>query len=139
VFERCAPVVVPVPAGLRVALRRRHLSRLRAAGALGRLVADQAEAHAADNHRSDLPLAFPALPEDLLNFQYDPLACAVGAGWDGAEILDVPVQLSWEGSMLRMRERGGAPALRTVTGVDAPRFEATWLETVVRASERGMP
>ena len=139
VFERCTPVVVPVPAGLRVAVRRRHLARLRAAGALGRLVADQAVAHAADNHRGDLPPAYPALPADLLNFQYDPLACAVAAGWDGAEILDVPIQLSWEGSMLRMRERDGAPTLRIVTDVDAHRFEATWLETVVRASERGMP
>jgi hypothetical protein len=105
-------------------------------GALARLLADQAERHALDHHRTDLPAAFPALPDDLLNFQYDPLACAVAAGWDGIAIQDIPVELSWEGPMLRMQEREGAVPLRIVTDVDAPRFEAAWLEAVIRASRR---
>jgi len=136
VFGRCAPTVVPLSTALRVAVRRRHLDRLRSAGRLGALVADQAEAHARDQGRTELPARYPALPDDLLNFQYDPLACAVAAGWDGVAIRDVPVELSIEGSLLRMRERDGAPAIRIATDVDAPRFEDAWLEAVVRASSR---
>jgi purine nucleosidase len=134
VFERCAPTVVPLSTSLRVAVRRRHLASLRSAGPLGALLADQAEAHARDQGRTELPAAFAALPDDLLNFQYDPLACAVAAGWDGVTIRDVPVELSTEGRFLRMRERDGAPTLRIVTDVDASRFEDEWLDAVVRAS-----
>jgi inosine-uridine nucleoside N-ribohydrolase len=134
VFERCAPVVVPVPTCLRVAVRGRHVDPLRAAGPLGRLLADQAEAHASDQRMTELPSAYPALPHDLLNFQYDPLACAVATGWDGVTIEDVPVELSWDGPMLRMQARRGALPLRIVTEVDAPRFEDAWLDAVIRAS-----
>ena len=134
VFERCAATVVPVPTALRVAVRRRHLERLRSAGPLATLVADQALAHARDNGRTELPAAYPALPDDLLNFQYDPLACAVALGWDGATILDVPVELSMEGRFLRMREADGAPTMRVATDVDAEWFEDVWLDAVVRAS-----
>jgi purine nucleosidase len=134
VLERCAPIVVPVPTCLRVAVRRRHLDALRGAGPLARLVADQAERHAADNGRPALPAEFPALADDLLNFQYDPLACAVAVGWDGAEIRTVGVDLSFEGAFLRMREREDAPSMRIVSDVDAERFENDWLAAVVRAS-----
>jgi hypothetical protein len=30
--------------------------------------------------------AHPGLPDDLLNFQYDPVACAVAAGWPGRAV-----------------------------------------------------
>ena len=136
VFGRCAPTVVPVSTALRVAVRRRHLAPLRSAGALGTLLADQAEAHARENGRPELPSIYPALPSDLLNFQYDPLACAVAIGWDGVTLRDLPVELSSEGSFVGMRERDGAPTMRIATGVEAERFEDTWLDAVVRASTR---
>jgi inosine-uridine nucleoside N-ribohydrolase len=134
VFERCSPIVVPVPTCLRVAVRRRHVDALRAAGPLGSLIADQSERHAIDNGRLALPAEFPSLPEDLLNFQYDPLACAVAVGWPGAVVQTIGVDLSFEGSFLRMRELDSAPPMRIVTDVDAERFEADWLAAVVRAS-----
>jgi inosine-uridine nucleoside N-ribohydrolase len=134
VFERCAPTFVPVPTCLRVALRRRDLERLRAAGPLGTLLADQGERHAVDNGRTELPAAYPALPDDLLNFQYDPLACAVAAGWPGVEISDVVVSVSSEGRFLRMDlDERGSP-MRVATDVDAETFSEMWLEAVERAS-----
>jgi hypothetical protein len=102
-------------------------------------LADQAEAHAGDQDRARLPADYPALPEDLLNFQYDPLACAVAIGWDGATFRDVPVELSWHGDLLRMRETEGAPTLRIATDVDAERFEREWLEAAIRASRFSQP
>jgi inosine-uridine nucleoside N-ribohydrolase len=136
VLERCGPTVVPVPTCLRVALRRRDLPRLRAAGAVGVLLADQGERHAADNGRTELPARYPSLPEDLLNFQYDPLACAVAAGWSGVEVRELGVALSFEGSLLRMDLDDEGSAMRIVTDVDGERFQDAWLEAVERAAER---
>ncbi len=137
VFERCSPIVVPVPTCLRVAVRRRHVDRLRAAGPLGTLLADQADRHAVDQGLTSLPAEYPALAEDLLNFQYDPLACAVALGWPGVEIRELGVALSFEGRFLRMAEDDAAPRLRVVTDVDAEGFEQRWLEAVERASLAG--
>jgi len=134
VLERCAPTVVPVPTCLRVALRRRDLPRLRTAGSLGTLLADQGERHAVDNGRTELPGAYPALPEDLLNFHYDPLACAVAVGWSGAEATELGVGLSFEGPLLRMELDEDASPMRVVTDVDADAFSEAWLAAVERAS-----
>jgi inosine-uridine nucleoside N-ribohydrolase len=134
VFERCDPVVVPLAVSIQVVLRRAHLAELRAAGPLGSLIADQGEAHARDNGRTELPRAYPALPEDLLNFQYDPLACAVAAGWDGVTVERLPVGLDLREQRLWMTVRTGAPELRVATSVEGERFERAWLDAVVRAS-----
>ena len=134
VFERCDPLVVPLAVTAEVTLRSSQVARLRAAGALGTLLADQAEAHARDNGRTELGRAWPGLPDDLLNFQYDPLACAVAAGWDGVAIEDIPTALDMRDGLLRMERWEGAPALRVVTEVDAPRFDEAWLRAVERAS-----
>ncbi|MFL5796824.1 MAG: nucleoside hydrolase [Actinomycetota bacterium] len=139
VFERCDPLVVPLAVTLEVTLRSIHLPRLRAAGPLGALLADQAEAHARDNSRPELGRTFEGLPDDLLNFQYDPLACAVAAGWDGIAIEEIPTLLERRGDRLWMVRRRGAAPLRVVTAVDAPRFEEAWLEAVIRASSHAVP
>ncbi len=139
VFERCDPVVVPLAVTLEATLRSVHLSRLRAAGPLGALLADQAEAHARDTGRPELGRMFEGLPDDLLNFQYDPLACAVAVGWDGVAIEEVPTKLEMREHRLWMIRREGEASLRVVTAVDAPRFEEAWLEAVIRASSHAVP
>jgi purine nucleosidase len=135
VLERCDPIVVPVPTCLRVALRGAHLEQLRSAGPLAALLADQGEAHARDNGRTELGRAFPGLPDDLLNFHYDPLACAVALAWDGVRVdtLAIATEISDDG-LLQMREAPDAPRLAVATDVEASRFEEAWLDAVVRAS-----
>jgi inosine-uridine nucleoside N-ribohydrolase len=136
VLERCDPVVVPIGPCLRATLRSAHLERLRAAGPLGDLLAEQGEAHARDNGRTELGRAYPELPDDLLNFQYDPLACAVALGWSGAPVeeLDVSVGID-EAGLLQMRlDPDGGRRLRVTTGVDGPAFEEAWLDAVTRAA-----
>ena len=134
VFERCDPLVVPLAVAAEVTLRSAHVPRLRAAGPLGSLLADQAQAHARDNGRTELGRAWPGLPDDLLNFQYDPLACAVAAGWDGVTVEEIPTAVELRDGLLWMERREGAPPLRVVTGVDAPRFDEAWLRAVERAT-----
>jgi inosine-uridine nucleoside N-ribohydrolase len=135
VFERCTPVVVPLATTQRVTLRASHLGTLRSGGALARLLADQGEAHAKDLGRTELGRAFPALPDDLLNFQYDPLACAVAAGWNGVTISELPVAIRIRDGLLRMSVEPDAPMLRVATDVDGPAFDAAWLDAVLRASD----
>jgi purine nucleosidase len=134
VFERCRPIVVPLAVSIEVVLRSAHVKRLRAAGPLGRLLADQAERHARDNRRAELGRSYPGLPNDLLNFQYDPLACAVALGWDGVAIEEVPTRLDLGEARLHMVREDGRPALRVVTGVDGPALEEAWVQAVERAA-----
>jgi purine nucleosidase len=134
VLDRCSPIVVPLSTCQRVTLRMAHLDALRAGGPLAQLLADQGEAHARDLRRAELGRAYPALPDDLLNFHYDPLACAVAAGWEGVATTDLPVSTELVEGTLRMALRPGSPTLRIVTDVDAIAFERAWLEAVLRAS-----
>jgi purine nucleosidase len=134
VLERCDPLVVPLAATVRVWLRACHLPRLRAAGPLGGLLADQGEAHARDQALADLARIWPGLPDDLLNFQHDPLACAVALGWEGVTVEEIPTHLGVRARRLRMTQRAGAPRLRVVTAVDGPAFEEAWLAAVERAA-----
>jgi len=134
VLDRCDPLVVPLAVTAEATLRSSQVARLRAAGPLGALLADQAEAHARDNGRTELGRAWPGLPDDLLNFQYDPLACAVAAGWDSVTVEQVPTALETRDGLVSMERRDGAPPLRVVTEVDAPRFDEAWLQAVERAS-----
>jgi purine nucleosidase len=75
-----------LPATLRAHLREADLPRLRAAGPLGDLLARQSLAHAEEAGMRALARAHAGLPNDLLNFQYDPVACAVAVGWRGAQV-----------------------------------------------------
>ena len=134
VLEACNPVVVPLAATAQVHLRTAHLPRLRAAGPLGALLAGQAEAHARDHGVTELGRSWPGLPDDLLNFQHDPLACAVALGWDGVTVETVPTGLELAGGRLRMTRRASGRPLRVVTAVDGPAFEEAWLAAVERAS-----
>jgi purine nucleosidase len=139
VLERCDPLVVPLAATAQVTLRAAHLPRLRAAGPLGVLLADQGEARARDSGAAALARSWPGLPDDLLNFQHDPLACAVALGWDGVTVEEVPTRLEVRGDRLVMTRRAGARPLRVVTAVDGPGFEAAWLAAVERAGGLSRP
>jgi purine nucleosidase len=136
VLGRCDPTVVPLSACVRATLRRSQLGALRSGGPLARLLADQAEALGRDHGMGELGRAYPRLPDDLLNFQYDPLACAVAAGWDGATVEELPVAARLSEGLLRMTIEDGARPIRVVTDVDGSSFDAAWLDAVLRASDR---
>ncbi|MGH2807278.1 MAG: nucleoside hydrolase, partial [Actinomycetota bacterium] len=118
VFERVRPVVVPLAPCLDAHLRAAHLPRLRAAGPLGELIADQSESHARDNGRTELGRAYPELPDDLLNFHYDPLAGAIAAGWGGVAIEQIPTRIALGPDRLEMTRSDDGVPLRVVTDVD---------------------
>ena len=117
------PTLVTLTATLTTWVRRADLPRLRAAGSVGALLADQIEAHGARWGRPD----GAALPDDLLNFQYDPAACAVALGWPGVTTEQTLLVLRPDGSLAR--DPAGQPA-RLVTAIDGAAFADHWLTTV---------
>jgi purine nucleosidase len=132
VLERANPLLVPMTVTLQTWLRRADLPALRQAEPLGHLIAQQAEAWAED-HRMETRFGqtCSGLPEDTINFQHDPLACAIALGWkDGIEIEEIPVVSEIRESWLRQRVDPAGKPTRVVTRVDGAKFADFWLKLV---------
>jgi inosine-uridine nucleoside N-ribohydrolase len=122
--------LVPLGATLQTHLRATDLPRLRAAGPLGALIARQSETYAADRGMAALGRAHPGLPDDLLNFLHDPLACAVALAWPGAPVVPLRLRADLDGTLLRFTpDRRGRPT-GVVPSVDPQAFRARWLQAV---------
>lgn len=134
VLENASPTLIPLSATVETALREAHLDPLRESGALGKLIARQAEAFAADEKElAGFGARYPGLPDDFINFLHDPLACAVASGWDeGIEITKTPVLLEDQEGWLSLRVDPAGKPIRVVTRVDGARFSQFWLETVAQ-------
>ena len=124
---------------LQAHLRGRDLPALRASGPLGRLIATQAEAHGGEYGMARLALEHAGLPRDLLNFQYDPVACAVAAGWAGATMEDTRLQPVVQDGVMWFERRPEGSAVRLVVDVDGAQFAADWLAAVEEADRRAAP
>ncbi|MGH3368224.1 MAG: nucleoside hydrolase [Nocardioidaceae bacterium] len=122
-----------LPVSLKTHLRAADLPALRALGPLGELIARQSEAHAADTGKADLGPAYPGLPDDLLNFHYDPLACAVALGWPGAVVEEMRLRTAVQGGVLRFERDEAGHRARVVVDVDGPGFSQAWLAAVAVA------
>ena len=146
VYERMDPLIVPLGITLEVWLRGEELPELRSGGPLSNLVALQAELQGADSRVdralvelqgadsgvSPLVAANAGLPRDLLNFQYDPLACAAALGWDCVEVSQVRLAVRDIGGYLQLDAAEDGPLRRVVTAVDSAAFSARWRECVRR-------
>lgn len=125
--------LVPIEMTAQTALRQTHLPKLRRSDSLCRLIAHQAEAWLPDYRVAEqYAQACPHLPSDIINFQHDPLACAVALGWDGATVETLPLSIELEGEWLRERiDQCGKPT-RVVTRIEPERFNTLWIDTVTR-------
>jgi inosine-uridine nucleoside N-ribohydrolase len=135
VLERSEPTLIPVAMTCQTALRRADLPRLAGAGALGALIVRQAEFCArTDKFDQVYGARYAGLPDDLINFQHDGLACAIACGWrDGVTISNVPLQVEMrDGWLHEVPDPAGRP-LRVVTQVDVAAFHALWLDVLCGA------
>ena len=130
VISRCAPTLIPISITAEVFLREADLPRLEAEGPLGRLIAHQAKLQAAYEKKQQYGRLFSQLPDDLLNFHYDPLTCAAAVGWDGIEICDRPITLDNRDGFILMRPDPNGVPVRFAAAVDGPRFNRDWLDVV---------
>lgn len=125
--------MVTIAATIQVPVRKADLPRMQGAGALGRLLAQQAraqgEAHYPDDGRRHV-----RLPDDLLNFHHDPLACAVATGWPGAPATRRRLSAVEEGGVLRFEEDPGGRPVRVVDQVDGEAFRDHWIRCIERAT-----
>lgn len=128
--------LVTLPGTLRAHLRAAHLERLAASGPIGRLLARQGRAHGAEHRMAELGSAHPGLPDDLLNFHYDPVACAVALGWSGAVTAFMNLRPVFDGILLRFEPVDDGKAVRVVLDVDGSNFADTWLTAIERADHR---
>ncbi|MBV9322444.1 MAG: nucleoside hydrolase [Chloroflexi bacterium] len=126
------PLLVPLGPCLEAAVCRADLPALRTSGALARLVARQVSAFDDQWRNADhWGVSSAGLPDDMVNFLYDPLACAAAVGWTGVAVN--PLRLSWgrdaDGQLREWQDPAGK-LFRVVTSVDGPEFRTVWLNAV---------
>jgi purine nucleosidase len=130
VFEKLNPLVASLNVTQKTSLRARDLPRLQGGGPLARLMALQAEVHAADHDMATRATESPAIPADILNYQYDSLACAAAIGLDMLTVAEDSRAPRFEGENLVLSPDPNGPVHRFVTGVDSEAFATAWLDRV---------
>ena len=129
--------VVTLHETLRTHLRRAHLPRLRAAGAIGTLLARQSEAYAAARDHAVLAAAHRGLPDDLLLFLHDPLAVAAALGAPGTAVERRAMDVVADRGALRLTDSPTGRDVGVVTTVDGPVVTEGWLSDTERAGGTG--
>jgi purine nucleosidase len=132
VLENSNPTLIPLTVTVETALRRVHLPDLRKAGPLGQLIAKQAEAFALDEQNEvKYGETCEGLPNDIINFLHDPLACAIALGWnESVEIEELPLIFEEKDGWLHERLDPSGKRISVVTKVDGARFNEFWLRKI---------
>jgi purine nucleosidase len=133
-LQHANPTLIPVTVTCQTALRRAYLPGLSRAGRLGQLIVQQAELCARTYHNEQVYGATcPGLPADIINFQHDPLACAIALGWhEGVEIETILLKFETrEGWLYEIPDSDGVPT-RLVTKIDGNAFNEFWYEMLCR-------
>lgn len=132
VIENSNPTLIPLTVTVETALRRAYLDDLRESGTLGELMAQQAEAFAMDEqNEKKFGETCEGLPNDIINFLHDPLACAIPLGWnDGVETQELPLAIEEKDGWLNERIDPSGKPIHVVTRADGPRFNEFWLDKI---------
>ncbi len=132
VLQHSSPTLVPLSVTVETSLRRAHLATLKQSGPLAHLIARQAEAFAKEwNNEVQYGQTCKDLPEDTINFQHDPLACAIALGWnEGVEIREIPLKLEIKDGWPCQTVDDSGKLTKVVTRVNGGKFNEFWLSTV---------
>ena len=134
VLENSNPTLIPLTVTAETALRRSYLPDLRKADPLGQLISRQAEAFALDEQNEmKYGETCEGLPNDIINFLHDPLACAIALGWDeGVEIEELPLVFEESDGWLHERIDPSGKLTRVITKVDGARFNEFWFRKITK-------
>ncbi len=130
--------LVPLSTTVAVFLRRDDVDALRASGPIGQLLAKQAAAYCLDEGKTEIARSHSGLPDDLLNFHHDPLACATAVGWGGVERRTKDLVAVRRDDVLSFEETSGGRSVDVVTEVDSIAFSRAWLAAVRKADRRAL-
>jgi inosine-uridine nucleoside N-ribohydrolase len=133
VIEHSNPMLIPLSVTVETTLRRAYLANLMKAGKLGALIARQAKAFAVDEQNEiKYGETCEGLPNDIINFLHDPLACAIAMGWgEGVEMAELPLVLKEQDGWLYERVTPSGNLVRVVTKVNGPGFSEFWLNKII--------
>jgi purine nucleosidase len=135
VLRQSSPTLVPVTLTVETWLRRAYIATLTQSGPLTQLIARQADAFASSGHiKTQYSQICEGLPEDTINFQHDPLTCAIALGWsEGVKIREIPLKSEIENDgWLRQTVDARGKSTKVVTRVNGEQFSELWLSTVAR-------
>ena len=76
-----------------------------------------------------------ALPDDLLNFHYDAVACAVALGWSGAVLEDTRLQPVLDGEVVRFQRHPEGRLTRVVVDLDGESLQRGGLRPLKRLDD----
>jgi len=133
VLENSHPTLIPLTVTIETFLRRAYLERLKQSDELNKLIAKQAEVFAIDmENESKYGKTCPKLPDDIINFQHDPLAVAIALGWDDSiEFKELPLSFAIKDTWLNETINPSSNRnYRLVTKTDGEKFSNYWLEKV---------
>jgi len=134
VIQNSNPTLIPLTVTVETALRRAYIDDLRKSGTLGQLIAQQSEAFAMDEqNETKYGETCEGLPQDIINFLHDPLACAIALDWnDGVEIKELPLILEEKNGWLTEHIHPSGKPVRVVTKVDGSRFNEFWINKIAK-------
>ncbi len=132
VLEHSSPTLIPLTVTVQTALRRAYLPRLAQAGPLGKLLVRQAELFArTKQNEKRYGETCSELPNDIINFQHDPLACAIALGWcEGVEIETIPLKFETRENWLYETPDTNGVSTCLVTKIDGDAFNEFWVNTL---------
>lgn len=128
--------LVPCPAAGTAWLRTTDLPRLSASGSVGSLLARQSTAHAKASGYSAMGASHAGLPDDLVNFHWDPVTCAAALGWPGISTAGRHLRPRRDQHALWFEDDAEGRRTTVVTAVDGTAFAETWLTAVEAAQGR---
>ncbi|MEO1020076.1 MAG: nucleoside hydrolase [Pseudomonadota bacterium] len=133
VCQTAEVTLATLPIAMKAHLTTRDLPRLRKSGPIGNLLADQTVANAEEASFSELCEEHSSLPDDLLNFHWDPVALAVAVEWDGATIEEMAIRPELDSRLLRFHPDNAGRSMRVLVDLDAQAFGEAWLASIERA------
>lgn len=131
-FEHASPMMTPLTVTAQTYLTRSQLPRLAGGDALAKLLAEQLDYFAEyEGYEAMYGVTCEKLPDDFINFQHDPLACAIAVGYrDGITIETLPLKFTLEDTYLHERIHDKGKPIQVVTSVDGEKFAKHWLDIV---------
>jgi purine nucleosidase len=122
--------LVPYPVTMHAPIRERDLAGIESTSEIGALIARQCRARAEDAHIGDIGKKYPSLPDDLLNFLYDPIAAIVALDWARAKRQEMQLMPYIENGIMSFESSPLGRNVEVITGIDGEGFRNHFLDCV---------